>query len=76
VLSVNYYHNDTQMFVQFISLRRFISIGGSILVLMGEGGESKADTNINFFLEEHGIMINSGMLCYNVKSHHLLSQIR
>uniref|UniRef100_A0A914VES4 ABC-type uncharacterized transport system domain-containing protein n=1 Tax=Plectus sambesii TaxID=2011161 RepID=A0A914VES4_9BILA len=44
---------------EFESIRRFISIGGSVLVLMSEGGESKNDTNINFLLEEFGIMVNS-----------------
>lgn len=27
---------------------------------MGEGGENKHDTNINFFLEEYGVMVNGG----------------
>jgi len=31
-----------------------------MLVLTGEGGESRFDTNINFFLEEFGICVNSG----------------
>jgi hypothetical protein len=28
--------------------------------MMGEGGEVKFETNINFFLEEYGIMVNNG----------------
>ena len=35
--------------------------GGSILILMGEGGEGKFETNINFLLEEYGIMVNAGI---------------
>lgn len=31
-----------------------------MLVLMSEGGEIKQDTNINFLLEEFGIMVNNG----------------
>ena len=31
-----------------------------MLVMMTEGGESKHSTNINFLLEEFGIMANSG----------------
>lgn len=31
-----------------------------MMVMMSEGGESKHDTNINFLLEEFGIMVNSG----------------
>jgi intraflagellar transport protein 52 len=30
------------------------------LVLLGEGGEQQFNTNINFLLEEYGIMINNG----------------
>lgn len=29
-------------------------------MMLGEGGELKYDTNINFLLEEYGIMVNSG----------------
>lgn len=39
-------------------LKKYLETGGSILVLLGEGGEKRFDTNINFFLEEYGIMIN------------------
>ncbi len=28
--------------------------------MLGEGGEMKYDTNINFLLEEFGIMVNNG----------------
>ncbi|KAI1714927.1 ABC-type uncharacterized transport system domain-containing protein [Ditylenchus destructor] len=41
------------------ALRRYIKSGGSLLVLMSEGGEPKADTNINFLLEEFGIACNA-----------------
>jgi len=27
---------------------------------LGEGGESRFDTNINFLLEDYGIMVNNG----------------
>ena len=30
--------------------------------MMGEGGESKFNTNINFLLEEFGVMVNTGKL--------------
>lgn len=33
--------------------------GGSLLVLLGEGGEQEFNTNVNFFLEQYGIYINS-----------------
>ena len=40
-------------------LKKYLEGGGSILVLLGEGGEKKFDTNLNFFLEEYGIMVNN-----------------
>jgi len=39
-------------------LKKYLENGGSILVMLGEGGEKRFNTNINFFLEEYGIMIN------------------
>ncbi|KAL5016048.1 hypothetical protein ScPMuIL_005637 [Solemya velum] len=44
---------------EFDVLKRYMESGGSILVMMGEGGENRFDTNVNFFLEEFGIMVNS-----------------
>ena len=32
---------------------------GSVMILMSEGGESKSNTNINFFLEEFGVSVNN-----------------
>ena len=46
---------------EFNALRQFIDLGGNLLVLLGEGGEQQFNTNINFLLEEYGIMINNGM---------------
>ncbi|XP_015112119.1 intraflagellar transport protein 52 homolog [Diachasma alloeum] len=41
------------------SIRGFINGGGNVLVMLGEGGENKFNTNINFLLEEFGIMVNN-----------------
>ncbi|XP_052684232.1 intraflagellar transport protein 52 homolog [Crassostrea angulata] len=41
------------------SIKHYIDGGGSVLVLLGEGGETRFETNINFLLEEYGIMINN-----------------
>lgn len=43
------------------SIRTFLNSGGNVLVMLGEGGENKSNTNINFLLEEFGIMVNNGM---------------
>ena len=42
-------------------LKQYLDEGGDILVMLGEGGETKYDTNINFLLEEFGIMVNNGV---------------
>lgn len=44
------------------TLKKYLDSGGSVLVLLGEGGEKSSNTNINFMLEEFGIMVNSGTL--------------
>uniref|UniRef100_A0AC34RES2 ABC-type uncharacterized transport system domain-containing protein n=1 Tax=Panagrolaimus sp. JU765 TaxID=591449 RepID=A0AC34RES2_9BILA len=51
---------------EFDSLRKFINGGGSLLVLMGEDGENKLDTNINYLLEEFGIVCNSDSVIRSV----------
>ncbi|XP_017397711.2 intraflagellar transport protein 52 homolog isoform X1 [Cebus imitator] len=43
----------------FEILKKYLDSGGDILVMLGEGGESRFDTNINFLLEEYGIMVNN-----------------
>ena len=40
------------------AIAQFLESGGNLIVMLGEGGESKYDTNINFLLEEYGIMVN------------------
>ncbi|XP_037821138.1 intraflagellar transport protein 52 homolog [Lucilia sericata] len=44
---------------EFQVLKNFIENGGSLLVVLGEGGEQEFNTNVNFFLEQYGIYINS-----------------
>ncbi|XP_066274170.1 intraflagellar transport protein 52 homolog isoform X1 [Branchiostoma lanceolatum] len=57
---------------EFDSIKRYIESGGSVLVMMGEGGETKTDTNINFLLEDYGIMVNNDAVVRNhyYKYHH------
>lgn len=47
-------------------LKQYLDAGGNILVMLGEGGETKFDTNINFLLEEFGIMVNNDAVVRNV----------
>ncbi|XP_021918359.1 intraflagellar transport protein 52 homolog isoform X2 [Zootermopsis nevadensis] len=44
---------------EFNSLKKYLDSGGNILILVGEGGEKNFQTNVNFLLEEYGIMINT-----------------
>ncbi|KAJ9573714.1 hypothetical protein L9F63_008927 [Diploptera punctata] len=44
---------------EFNCLKKYLDSGGNILVLLGEGGEKNFQTNVNFLLEEYGIMINN-----------------
>ncbi|XP_034977720.1 intraflagellar transport protein 52 homolog isoform X1 [Zootoca vivipara] len=51
---------------EFEVLKKYLESGGDILVMLGEGGESRYDTNINFLLEEYGIMVNNDSVVRNV----------
>jgi len=51
---------------EFENLKQYIDTGGSILVLLGEGGERDFNTNINFLLEDYGIMINNDAVVRSV----------
>jgi intraflagellar transport protein 52 len=51
---------------EFDALKKYISSGGNLLILMSEGGEAKAETNINYFLEEYGISVNTDAVVRSV----------
>ncbi|KAJ0171548.1 hypothetical protein K1T71_013098 [Dendrolimus kikuchii] len=40
-------------------LKSMVERGDSVLVMMTDGGEERMNTNINFFLEEFGIVVNN-----------------
>ncbi len=57
--------------VQLEVLKQYLDSGGGLLVMLGEGGEMKYDTNINFLLEEFGIMVNNGeCILFSMSSAH------
>lgn len=37
---------------EFATLKEYIHSGGSVLLMLGEGGEQKFDTNLNIWLKE------------------------
>jgi len=57
---------------EFIVIKNYISNGGSVLVLLGEGGEDKGGTNLNYLLEDYGMSVNSDAVVRTVyhKYHH------
>jgi len=50
------------------ALKEYLGAGGSLLVCLSEGGETKLNTNINYFLEEFGISVNSDSVIRSVYS--------
>jgi len=44
---------------EFTAIKSYITAGGGVLFMLGEGGEVKCNTNVNYLLEEFGIMINN-----------------
>lgn len=44
---------------EFLILKKYVQQGGSVLIMMAEGGEVRAGTNINYWLEEYGMAVNS-----------------
>lgn len=44
---------------EFEAIKRYVHQGGSVLFMVGEGGESNLGTNINYLLEEFGMSVNS-----------------
>ncbi|XP_045762807.1 intraflagellar transport protein 52 homolog isoform X2 [Maniola jurtina] len=44
---------------ELAALKSVVERGDSVLVMMTDGGEERMNTNINFFLEEYGIVVNN-----------------
>lgn len=44
---------------EFEAIKTYVNEGGSALFMLGEGGESRYGTNINYLLEQFGIAVNS-----------------
>jgi intraflagellar transport protein 52 len=57
---------------EFTAIKEYLSLGGSIFILLGEGGEGKQGTNVNYLLEEFGISVNNDAVVRTVyhKYHH------
>lgn len=46
--------------------QEYVDEGGSLMVMLGEGGENEFNTNINFLLEQYGMVINSGKSIFTI----------
>ncbi|KAF4028348.1 putative ABC transporter domain-containing protein [Phytophthora infestans] len=57
---------------EFATLKDFLNSGGSILLMLGEGGEQTFDTNLNGWLKDFGIFVNPDAVIRTVyhKYHH------
>jgi intraflagellar transport protein 52 len=44
---------------EFAAIKEYLSGGGSVLIMLGEGGEQQAGTNFNQLMEEWGITFNN-----------------
>lgn len=47
-------------------LKHYLDEGGNMIVMLGEGGEKKFETNINFLLEDFGITVNTDSVVRNM----------
>lgn len=63
---------DMFLLDEFTAMQEYVKGGGSIFILLGEGGEAKHGTNINYFLEEFGMSFESDAVVRTVyhKYHH------
>mmetsp|Transcript_933 Transcript_933/g.2083 ORF Transcript_933/g.2083 Transcript_933/m.2083 type:complete len:451 (-) Transcript_933:68-1420(-) len=57
---------------EFTALKEYMRSGNSVLIMLGEGGEGKHNTNVNYLLEEFGISFNNDSVVRTVyhKYHH------
>ncbi|OQS01756.1 Intraflagellar Transport Protein 52 [Achlya hypogyna] len=57
---------------EFQALKDYLREGGSLLFLVGEGGDQRNDTNLNSWLKEFGITVNTDAVIRTVyhKYHH------
>eukprot|EP00899_Mesostigma_viride_P004969 jgi/Mesvir1/14473/Mv05180-RA.2 len=53
------------------AIKDFLMGGGSVLLLMGEGGEAALGTNLNYLTEELGIMVNNDCVVRTVYQKYL-----
>ena len=60
---------------EFDALKQYVAAGGSLLFMLGEGGETRYDTNVNFLLEDFGVAVNNGELASAAARHSTLTAV-
>lgn len=57
---------------EFQAIKEYLAGGGNVFMALGEGGEGKHNTNVNYLLEEFGISFNNDAVVRTVyhKYHH------
>eukprot|EP01135_Chromosphaera_perkinsii_P004724 Nk52_evm35s294 gene=Nk52_evmTU35s294 len=51
---------------EFDAIQQYMAGGGNVMIMIGEGGETRFNTNINYLLEEFGMMVNSDAVVRSV----------
>mmetsp|Transcript_7094 Transcript_7094/g.15914 ORF Transcript_7094/g.15914 Transcript_7094/m.15914 type:complete len:456 (-) Transcript_7094:447-1814(-) len=66
--TLNVFMGPRERFTQaeFEAMSTYVSEGGSLLITLGEGGESAFGTNINYFTEDYGMAFNSDAILRTV----------
>lgn len=51
--------------LQFEAIKGYLKSGGSAAFLLGEGGEERLGTNVNYLLEEYGMTVHKDSVVSN-----------
>lgn len=51
---------------QFEAIKGYLKSGGSAAFLLGEGGEERLGTNVNYLLEEYGMTVHKDSVVSDV----------
>mmetsp|Transcript_10675 Transcript_10675/g.10744 ORF Transcript_10675/g.10744 Transcript_10675/m.10744 type:complete len:558 (-) Transcript_10675:272-1945(-) len=52
--------------VEFAELKKWLNNGGRAMIMLGDGGERLAESNMNYLLEEYGMTVNADSVIRSV----------
>lgn len=61
-------HHTFPCLTQFKAIKDFLNGGGSAALLLGEGGEERLGTNVNYLLEEYGMTLHKDSVVRNASA--------